>query len=61
MLGSEEGCVGVWVSGRVNMSLNIARTQRSEQNIGSRTHERYLKVCDKKKQPQDTNSVDILG
>lgn len=56
MLGSEEGCVGVWVSERVNMSLNIARTQRSEQNIGSRTHEHCFKVCDKKHaEPPDTN------
>lgn len=45
MLGSEDGCVGVRVSERVNMTLNIARTQRSEQNTGTRTL--AFKVCDK--------------
>lgn len=46
MLGSGEGYVGVRVSERVNMSLNIARTQRSVQNTGSKTCVRNFRVCD---------------
>lgn len=38
MLGSERSCVGVWVSRRVNMSLNIERIERSELDIGYREH-----------------------